>query len=168
MLKLVGHWMAFVAIVLAVSLGASVCSWFAALLTQSQTITLREQMGLFLKQNQTLLGTMLIMLPIILWDVLKTSHRVAGPVYRFRTELQNFNNGGEMKPVKLREGDFLTDFEVVYNQFVEEVDRRILQSQASPSKTHSFDENQVTTQADAIEVAQQIAATELPANATRS
>lgn len=105
----------------------AVCFFFQhcqGLLSGGPAIDVKEQFAAFLSTNTPLLISMALLIPVMLWDMLNTSHRFAGPVYRFRKTMDDFNAGQELKPVKLREGDFLTEFESSFNKFVAELERR--------------------------------------------
>jgi hypothetical protein len=56
--------------------------------------------------------------PIILCDMLKLTHRVAGPLVRFRNELARLARGENVEPVRLRDGDLLDEFLDAFNEFV--------------------------------------------------
>lgn len=63
--------------------------------------------------------TALLLLPIVIYEMIRQTHRVAGPLVRFSGAMQDMMNGKVIKPVKLREGDMLTDFEKIFNEFAE-------------------------------------------------
>jgi len=58
-----------------------------------------------------------LVLPLLLFDIVKLSHRWVGPVHRLRTSLQALSRGEPVTPIRLREGDFWQelagDFNVV-------------------------------------------------------
>jgi hypothetical protein len=56
----------------------------------------------------TLLAS-IALLPILLWDVLKLSHRWVGPIFRLRTALRTLSRGETISPVKFRGRDFWQD-----------------------------------------------------------
>ena len=58
-------------------------------------------------------------LPIALYDALKLSNRFAGPVYRMKTNLRDFNDGKLYSPVCLREGDFHSELATEINIAIE-------------------------------------------------
>ena len=50
-----------------------------------------------------------VLLPIILLDVLKLSHRWVGPVFRLRNALKSLGQGETIPPVQFRQRDFWQD-----------------------------------------------------------
>jgi len=61
---------------------------------------------------------MAVFCPVLIWDMLKFSHRIAGPIYRFRRALEDHVSGGPLKAVSLRDGDLMGDFQGTFNEFV--------------------------------------------------
>ena len=51
----------------------------------------------------------LAVLPIILLDVLRLSHRWVGPVFRLRATLHSLTLGEPVPPIRFRDGDFWQD-----------------------------------------------------------
>lgn len=65
-----------------------------------------------------LLVAALAILPLLLHDSLKTTHRIAGPLVRFRNALRALRDGQFVREVRLREGDLLMDFQEDFNEFL--------------------------------------------------
>lgn len=88
--------------------------------------TFREVYGTFVLQYYPIILCAIGMLPIFLIDLVRLSHRIAGPLVRFSTGLRGMIAGGEVRRVRLRKGDLMTDFETVFNEYVDvyEVRRR--------------------------------------------
>ena len=57
----------------------------------------------------------LLLLPIVIVDILRTSNRFAGPMFRLRKSMQRLARGEEIEPIKFREGDFWQDFAEDFN-----------------------------------------------------
>jgi hypothetical protein len=70
-----------------------------------------------------LIGSVFL-LPVLAWDAIKFAHRVVGPIYRFRKTLQAVAAGEAVQPVKLRQGDFLTEMRDDLNQLLEALQRK--------------------------------------------
>ena len=64
----------------------------------------------------TLAATLLV--PIVIYELIRQTHRIAGPLIRFSNALKDMMAGKTITPVKLREGDMLTDFEGIFNEFI--------------------------------------------------
>jgi hypothetical protein len=57
-----------------------------------------------------------LVLPLLLLDVLRISHRFAGPMYRLRNALRDAADGKQVPPVKFREGDFWCEMADEFNR----------------------------------------------------
>ena len=89
--------------------------------------------GEFTMDHLWVIVCFLVMLPVLGRDLLKFSHRIAGPLVRFRNSLQAMADGKPVTTVKLREKDFLTDFLAVFNRMVESWNARLKQPEPSQS-----------------------------------
>jgi hypothetical protein len=58
----------------------------------------------------------LLMLPLILWDILKMTNRFAGPILRLRRELKKLAVGEHVNPLFFRQGDYWTDVANDFNR----------------------------------------------------
>jgi hypothetical protein len=48
----------------------------------------------------------LLLLPLVIVDVLQTSHRFTGPLWRLRGAMRKLARGEEVEPLRFRRGDF--------------------------------------------------------------
>lgn len=87
---------------------------------------------------------LLILVPIMAWDTIHFSHKLVGPLVRFRKTLQDMADGEPVRPIKLREGDYLLELRDDFNQMLEELQKRGVpvlkpadpsQTQDTPKKT---------------------------------
>ncbi len=62
---------------------------------------------------------LLALLPVFVWDTVKLSHRLAGPMYRFHNTVKRLVAGEKVAPIKLRKGDAWTDFAADFNLMLE-------------------------------------------------
>jgi hypothetical protein len=67
---------------------------------------------------------LLILVPIMAWDAIRFSHRLVGPVVRFRRAAQDIARGEPVRLLKLREGDYMTEFRDDFNAMLEALQRR--------------------------------------------
>ena len=58
------------------------------------------------------------------WMGLKISHRVAGPLYRLRSEMLRTARGGELTRLKFRDGDYFEELADAYNEQMAEIRKR--------------------------------------------
>ena len=82
--------------------------------------------GQFLRENSSLWLCAFAILPIVLWDLLKFSHRVVGPLVRFQRTLEGLTAGQAVPEVRLRQGDLLFDLQTTFNEYLASL--RTLQS----------------------------------------
>lgn len=72
-------------------------------------------------QALPVIGVMCLLLPFILWDLIRLTNRVAGPLYRYQSVMKHFVKTGMLPAATLRDGDLLTEFENNFSEFVEAV-----------------------------------------------
>jgi hypothetical protein len=65
----------------------------------------------------------IVLIPIVLLDVLKLSHRWVGPIYRLRSSLQGLGRGESIAPVQFRAGDFWQELAEDLNAVTAQLDR---------------------------------------------
>jgi hypothetical protein len=65
----------------------------------------------------------LAILPMILLDIIKLSHRWAGPIFRLRATLQAMTNGESVPPIRFRENDYWQDLAYYVNAVSAELNR---------------------------------------------
>jgi len=54
----------------------------------------------------------------MIWDLIKLTNRIGGPLFRFETLLDDFGKTEKLNAAVLREGDLLTDYQQRFNAFV--------------------------------------------------
>lgn len=57
-----------------------------------------------------------LLLPFLLLDVVRMSHRFAGPMYRLRNALRDAADGKAVAPIHFRDGDFWCEMAEEFNQ----------------------------------------------------
>ena len=62
----------------------------------------------------------LLALPIVFWDSIRFSHRIAGPIKRVANDLGRLADGEKVFPVKLRKNDFCHDLADNFNRLRQE------------------------------------------------
>jgi methyl-accepting chemotaxis protein len=67
---------------------------------------------------------LLILVPIMAWDAVRFSHRLVGPMVRFRRVAQEIARGELVRPLKLRDRDYLGEFRDDFNAMLEALQRR--------------------------------------------
>lgn len=82
-------------------------------------VPFRELYGTFVLDYYPVVFCAFAALPIVLLDMLYLTHRVAGPLVRFQRALRELSEGKPVKPVKLRRGDLLLEFQDEFNRYLE-------------------------------------------------
>lgn len=73
----------------------------------------------FWQQAAPVLICMLVMTPFMVWDLMRLTNRIAGPLFRFECLMKEFVKSGTLQHAKLRDGDLLIDFQQQFNEFAE-------------------------------------------------
>jgi len=81
----------------------------------------------------------ILLAPIFLYDLYRNSHRIAGPLVRFQNSLKRMMNGETIRPFKLRDGDLLTEFQDVFNDFLVHYNK-LVEKEAPPRSVMSEDD----------------------------
>ena len=69
-----------------------------------------------------LIGSILL-LPIVLFDCVRASHRIVGPALRLRNSMKKLAKGESVPPIRLRDGDHWVEFADEFNRLSEQVTR---------------------------------------------
>lgn len=62
-----------------------------------------------------------LMLPIIAYDILIFSNRIAGPMFRLRREMQRLVDQQSDQPIELRDNDYWPEIATLFNQIQAEI-----------------------------------------------
>ena len=76
----------------------------ASILTQPSSIG--EVFGGVWMSYSAAIFASLLMLPLVIMDMVRFSHRVVGPLIRLEREMQRLAEGKSVRPLQFREGDF--------------------------------------------------------------
>ncbi|SFI27941.1 hypothetical protein [Planctomicrobium piriforme] len=72
----------------------------------------------FCSQYYPMLLAALAVLPLLIYDSIRTTHRIAGPLVRFQNTLRRLKAGDRIESVQLRDGDLLLEFQREFNDFL--------------------------------------------------
>jgi methyl-accepting chemotaxis protein len=67
---------------------------------------------------------LVVLVPIMAWDAIRFTHRIVGPMVRFRRAMQTIAQGEAVVPIKLRQADYLNDLRDDFNHMLEALQRR--------------------------------------------
>jgi len=74
--------------------------------------------GEFVDQHYSMLVCAVVVLPYLIWDVLKLTHRFVGPLVQFQRCLAALTRGEFVKDVHIRKGDFLGELRDSFNAYL--------------------------------------------------
>ena len=97
----------------------------AAITTGGEVVPFRDLYGQFCADFYPLIICALFILPAFLLDFVRLTHRIAGPLIRFRTAMQDVMAGKRVEEVTLRQRDLLTDFQTEFNEFLKYYNARL-------------------------------------------
>jgi hypothetical protein len=80
--------------------------------------TLLERYESFAWQNRLLIFGACAAGPVLLWDVVRCTHRVAGPLVRLENMLLRMAKGETFQEIKFRKGDWLQSLERALNAYL--------------------------------------------------
>jgi hypothetical protein len=72
----------------------------------------------FAWQDRLLIFGAVVVGPVFLWDVVRCTHRVAGPLVRLEQTLLKMAKGETVREIKFRKGDWLTSLERALNVYL--------------------------------------------------
>src|SRR5262249_41464266 len=67
---------------------------------------------------------LLLLVPVMAWDAIRFTHRLVGPLVRFRRAMQSIAQGEPVRAIRLREGDYLTDLRDDFNEMLTALQER--------------------------------------------
>jgi hypothetical protein len=71
-----------------------------------------------------LIPVVLVVLPALLYDLLRLSHRFAGPITRLRSEIRRAARGERTEPIHFRENDFWLGLAEDFNTLLARLERQ--------------------------------------------
>lgn len=72
----------------------------------------------FILRQRPLLFSLILVAPIVLFDVVRFSHRLAGPLYRCRMVMRDMVDGKSVSQIKLRDKDLLQEMVQIFNALI--------------------------------------------------
>lgn len=105
--------------------------------TSRATGSLAEQYRDFAVEHFGIVVCVVVTLPIIARDLLRFSHRVAGPLIRFRNVMNQMVLGRRVEQVTMRRQDLPADFLSTFNSLVTTWNNRLAEDSPEPSDTPS-------------------------------
>jgi hypothetical protein len=79
----------------------------------------------YVGQQKALLWALALITPLLMYDLLKFSHRIAGPLYRARKLLQEMANGKAVPAFTPRQHDLMGEFTEALNAHIKDWNARV-------------------------------------------
>ncbi len=73
---------------------------------QNPEWTFGEHLSAMIEQLWPCLTTMFLILPLVVFDIVRLSHKFAGPIYRLRNHLDQLNENPQTYPLNFRDDDY--------------------------------------------------------------
>jgi hypothetical protein len=89
------------------------------ILSGGNAVPFRELYGQFVIDYYPMALCAMIILPAFMLDFVRLTHRIAGPLVRFRHALNDMMAGQTVEKVDLRKGDLLSEFQEAFNEFLD-------------------------------------------------
>ncbi|MDA1049225.1 MAG: hypothetical protein O3C40_01935 [Planctomycetota bacterium] len=78
-----------------------------------------------------------LVFPVIVWDLLRLSHRFVGPMIRLKNAMRDLADGKQVRPISFREGDFWCEFSAEFNRVAARLEA--VSTLAEPDLTSDID-----------------------------
>lgn len=112
------------------------------LLAGAQALGIAQLYADFAARHAWILACAALLLPLVAWDALRLTHRMIGPLARFRHCLKLLARGERVTQIQVRRGDFLVELQHAFNEFLDSpynTRRWVDVPRAAAGETHSAD-----------------------------
>lgn len=90
---------------------------------EGASLTFWEKYWNFSRNHVDLAVCAVAILPVFYWKALRLTHRIAGPLERFRRSLERLERGEAVPPVTLRRDDLLIEYQRAFNRYLAHLER---------------------------------------------
>ncbi len=118
-LRVVGFWFVYHFVLVAAMFLYHYARYFGEQLAGGPAQSFAELFQQFYVTNSSLVVCALAVLPLVVWDAVKTTHRIAGPLVRFQKVLNQMAEGEKVERIKLRDGDLLVELQDAFNAYID-------------------------------------------------
>lgn len=88
---------------------------------QSRTLLFEQLDGLQNNMYMLFGGSFVIFMVLFIVVAFRFTHKTAGALFQFRKTFDEITESGDLKPVKLRDGDFFKEVETSFNKMVDQL-----------------------------------------------
>lgn len=99
---------------------------------EDQGLRVWELYSQFVRGHIWIILSIMAMGPMLVWDMLKFSHRMFGPLYRCRSIMQALADGKPQDEMRLRKHDLLGNFIDVFNNLIRSCNVLLKAAQEKP------------------------------------
>lgn len=99
---------------------------------------------------------LMLLVPVITYDLLRVTNRFAGPVFRLRREMQRLVDGESEHPLSFRDGDYWVEIAGTFNQLRSELMQYREQARHTPPQTDTVEQTGQSEQASQVESANRL------------
>jgi hypothetical protein len=111
-------WAAYHLVLWHVMLFFRVVQYGAERLNGGAALTFSQLFAEFVHNHYSMIICGAIVLPYLIWDVLKLTHRFVGPFVQFQRTLARLARGEKVTEVRIRTDDFLGELQDAFNEFL--------------------------------------------------
>lgn len=116
--RLAVYWMLYHVVLWHAMFFLSYLEYHRALAAGQRAIPFTELYGAFAWQHRTLVVCAVAVGPMILWDIIRMTHRVAGPLVRLENTLLRMARGETVRELNFRKGDWVVGLERAFNLYL--------------------------------------------------
>jgi len=110
-----------------------------------------QQVQAVMDRHGVVLSLLMCLMPVVIADLIRLSHRMVGPVYSMRETLHKLSRGERVEELRFRKGDFWSGMASDMNRLARRMDESDIVSSRAPVIYADFDERRTTTQFDRME-----------------
>jgi hypothetical protein len=132
LLRMVGYFLLYIFLVWHISFFFEVVRHVAS--SGTYQLTFQLYLDYFWKQ-QPLVWAMVLVVPTLLYDLLKFSHRVAGPLYRCRNVMRDMAAGKKVPQFQPRRHDLMVELFAAFNLLIQACNERTVSDHPVPDET---------------------------------
>lgn len=118
MLRFVGYWLVYHFVLIHTLLIFDFVRTRIELMNSGLHTSFSEMYSTFWAKYYPLAVSAVLLLPFLMYDILKSTHRIVGPLIRFENIFKKLQAGERVENVKLRRHDLLNDFAKAFNEFL--------------------------------------------------
>lgn len=123
MSRLIGYWFVYHGVLLGAMFLFHFMQYRGTQLAGLPPRTFLELAAEFGAAHWPLVLSALCVLPLVIWDGVRTTHRVAGPLVRFQNALDALARGERVEPIELRDGDLVIELQDAFNAYLATLDQ---------------------------------------------